>query len=151
MRIALDDPARPEVAALLEAHLELMRSSSPPESVHALPIAALRAAEISFWTAWEGEALLGCGALKALGAGEGEIKSMHTAEAHRGRGVAAALLAHLIAEAKKRGWRRLMLETGSQDVFAPSRALYRRFGFSDRGPFADYWDDPNSVYMELAL
>ena len=151
MRIARDDPARPEVAPLLEAHLDLMRSSSPPESVHALPIAALRAPDITFWTAWDGPALLGCGALKALGRAEGEIKSMHTAQSHRGRGVAGALLAHIIAEARARGWRRLLLETGSQEVFAPSRALYRRFGFAERGPFADYWHDPNSVFMELAL
>jgi len=145
----LDHPA---VADLLRLHLADTAQYSPPESVHALDLAGLAVPEISFWTAWEGAALLGCGALKALGGGEGEIKSMRTAPAHLRRGVAAALLEQIISEARARGYRRLNLETGTDPAFAPAHALYRRFGFTDRGPFADYpAGDPFSRFMSLAL
>lgn len=142
----LDDP---RVVALLEAHLARARAESPLCSVHALDVAALEAPGISFWTGWEAGVPLVTGALKALAADHGEIKSMHTAEAARGRGLGAAMLRHLVAEARARGYRRLSLETGSQDYFAPARALYRRAGFAECGPFAGYRPDPNSVFMTL--
>jgi putative acetyltransferase len=151
MQIKVDDLSGPEIAALLETHLKLMRDTSPPESVHALDLEALRAPEITFWTVWEGATLLGCGALKELERDHGEIKSMHTAAAARGRGVGRAMLAHILAEARRRGYRRLSLETGSPEAFAPARALYAGFGFCPCGPFADYVLDPFSVFMTLEL
>jgi putative acetyltransferase len=151
MHIDVDDLSGPEIAALLEAHLQLMRDTSPPESVHALDLDGLRAPEVTFWTVWDGPALLGCGALKELAPGHGEIKSMHTAQAARGRGVARAMLAHILGEARRRGYRRLSLETGSMGAFAPARALYAGFGFHDCPPFGDYVLDPNSVFMTLEL
>jgi putative acetyltransferase len=151
MRIRIDDLRGPEVIALLQAHLEHCRRWSPPQSVHALDLEALRAAEISFWSVWEEARLLGCGALKELDPRHGEIKSMHTAAEHRGRGVAPALLTHMVAVARDRSYRRLSLETGSMPAFAPARALYARFGFSYTGPFADYRLDPNSMFMTLEL
>src|SRR5262249_36325649 len=107
--------------------------------------------DIDFWSAWDGDDLLGCGALKRLDAGHGEIKSMRTAEAHRRRGVAAAMLEHLLEEAARREYRRLSLETGSMEGFEPARRLYPRYGFDYCGPFADYRDDPNSVFMSKTL
>ena len=151
MHIRVDDLRGPEIAALLETHLALMRAISPPESVHALDLERLRAPTITFWTAWEGADLLGCGALKQLDAREGEIKSMHIVARWRRRGVAVELLMHIIGEAKVRGYRRLSLETGSQAEFAPARAMYARNGFIECGPFGDYRPDPNSVFMTRGL
>lgn len=151
MDIRVDDLKGPEIARLLEEHLRSLRALSPPESVHALDLEKLRRPEITFWTVWEGGALLGCGALKALDARHGELKSMRTAAAHLRRGVASALLRHIIEEARRRGYRRLSLETGSPDAFEPARRLYERFGFAVCGPFADYVDDPNSVFMTREL
>lgn len=151
MQIRLDDLAGPEVRALLAEHLRSMRSISPPESVHALDLDGLRAPDVTFWTAWSGTRLLGCGALKELDRGHGEVKSMRTAAAHRGSGVARALLAHIVAEARCRGYARLSLETGSQHAFAPARRLYEGAGFSYCPPFAAYVEDPNSVFMTTLL
>ena len=151
MQIRVDDLRGPEIAELLQAHLDHCRTWSPPESVHALDLNGLRSPDVTFWSAWDGAGLLGCGALKALDASQGEIKSMHTAAKHRGRGVAAALVAHIVAEARSRSYRRLSLETGSMDAFAPARALYARFGFIDSGPFGDYRLDPHSIFMTLDL
>jgi putative acetyltransferase len=151
MIIREDDLRGPEIAALLEAHLNLMRSISPPESVHALDLDALRAPEITFWTVWDGAILLGCGALKEIDPAHGEIKSMHTAQAARGKGVARHLLQHVLEEARQRGYRRLSLETGSTGDFAAARGLYAGFGFAFCGPFADYALDPFSVFMTLEL
>lgn len=151
MDIRVDDLKGPEIARLLEEHLRSLRALSPPESVHALDLEKLRRPEITFWTVWEGGALLGCGALKALDARHGELKSMRTAAAHLRRGVASALLRHIIEEARRRDYRRLSLETGSPDAFEPARRLYERFGFAVCGPFADYVDDPNSVFMTREL
>ena len=151
MEIRADDLTGPEIAGLLAAHLAFAASHSPPESVHALDLAALRAREITFWTVWEDGALLGCGALRALGDGRGEIKSMHTAASHRGKGVGAALLAHILAEARARGYSRVSLETGSMDAFAPARTLYLRFGFHECPPFGEYHVDPYSTCMTLEL
>lgn len=151
MDIRLDDLRGPEIRALLEEHLANMRRISPPESVHALDLDGLRRPEVTFWTAWDGPLLLGCGALQELAARHGEVKSMRTAEPARRRGVARAVLAHIVGEARRRGYERLSLETGSQPFFAPAHRLYEGFGFSRCGPFAGYTDDPNSVFMTLAL
>ena len=137
--------------ALLDAHLADVARHSPPESVHALDVEALRAPDVTVWTAWEAGELLGCGALKEIDPHHGEIKSMRTAETHLRRGVGARILEHLIGEAKRRSYRRLSLETGSMEAFAPARRLYARFGFEPCPPFADYRPDPFSVYMTLRL
>jgi putative acetyltransferase len=128
-----------------------MHEHAPAESTHALDLEALKSPDITFWTVWQGPELIGCGALKELDTRQGEIKSMRTAGAHRGRGVASKMLEHIIKEARERSYSRLSLETGSMAAFAPSRALYVRFGFEYRGPFADYKEDPNSVFMTLGL
>lgn len=146
-----DDLSGPEIAALLRAHLDHAARHSPPESIHALDLDRLRAPEITFWSVWSDGALVGCGALKELAPDHGEIKSMHTAAAHRGKGVGARILAHILDEARARSYRRVSLETGSMDGFAAARALYRRFGFEVCPPFAQYREDPNSVCMTLDL
>jgi putative acetyltransferase len=151
MQIRLDDLAGPEIRALLEEHLQSMYRLSPPESVHALDLTALRGPEIAFWTLWSGGDLLGCGALKALSPAQGEIKSMRTASAHLRRGVARAMLSHILQEAARRGYQRLSLETGSMQAFEPARRLYEGFGFQYCAPFADYVEDPNSMFMTLQL
>ncbi|SFV27399.1 putative acetyltransferase [Pseudoxanthomonas sp. YR558] len=145
------DLRHPAVIALLQEHLDWMHRISPPESVHALDLDALRQPDIAFWTLWDGETLTGCGALRVLDATHGEVKSMRTAQTHLRRGVAATMLEHLLAEARGRGYTRLSLETGSMDYFAPARALYARAGFLPCAPFGDYAEDPNSVFMTRAL
>lgn len=149
--IRLDDATGPEIAALIALHLAGMHGSSPPESVHALGLEALRAPDVTLWTLWEGDALLGCGALKQIAARHGEIKSMRTAPSQLGRGVGAALLSHIIAAAEKRGYERLSLETGSGAAFEPAHRLYLRFGFAFCGPFGGYVDDPFSRFMTRSL
>ena len=151
MRILVDDLRGREIIALLAEHLAEMHSVSPPESVHALDLSALRKPEITFWTVWLGSELAGCGALKALGPEHGEIKSMRTARQHKRKGIAASVVRHILGEAARRGYRRLSLETGSQPHFAPARSLYASFGFQSCGPFGDYVDDPNSVFMTKVL
>lgn len=151
MRIEIDDLTHPAVHALLDEHLRHMRQISPPESVHALDLASLRSPEITFWSAWRGETLIGIGALKALNIKHGEIKSMRTPETGRRQGAGVALLAHIIEVARGRGYERLSLETGSMAPFAPARALYERFGFRRCGPFGAYSEDPNSVFMTRQL
>lgn len=151
IRIDLDDPTRDDVRLLLDEHLADMFATSPAESVHALDHSALAAPEISFWTARENGTLLGCGALKRLTAVHGEVKSMRTTPAARGRGVAGLLLSSIVAEARRRGTERLSLETGTEEFFAPARRLYARHGFTECPPFADYSLDPHSVFLTLAL
>lgn len=151
IQIARENPTRTDVLQLLDEHLADMFATSPAESVHALDHSALSAPEISFWTAREDGVLLGCGALKQLTATEGEIKSMRTAPAARGRGIAAALLGEIVNAARHRRYERLFLETGSQDFFAPARRLYDRHGFTECAPFADYVLDPHSTFMRLDL
>ena len=151
MEIKLDDLSGPEIRALLKEHLRNMHSISPPESVHALDLDGLRKPEITFWTVWSGDELLGCGALKEIDARHGEIKSMRTAAAHRRNGVGRAVLTHIIGEALNRKYTRLSLETGSQDAFKPARRLYESFGFSYCPPFEGYFEDPNSVFMTKEL
>jgi putative acetyltransferase len=149
--IERDHPSRRDVARLLAEHLTDMHATSPAESVHALDHAGLADPAITFWSVREGTTLLGCGALRELSATEGEIKSMRTAGAARRRGVAGALLEHLVDQAGQRGYRQLFLETGTQPFFAPARSLYRRYGFAECPPFGDYRLDPNSVFMTLTL
>lgn len=151
LRVAVDDLSGPEIAEFLAGHLREMRAVSPPESTHALDLAGLRRPEVTVWTVRDGPALVGCGALKELDARHGEIKSMRTAGSHRGRGVASTLLSHLLAVARARNYARLSLETGSFEFFAPARALYGKFGFTYCPPFADYREDPNSVFMTKPL
>ena len=151
MQIRPDDLRDPRLHALLGEHLRDMADHSPPESIHALDLDALRKPDISFWSAWNGEDLLACGALKALDAHHGEIKSMRTSQRHRRQGAGAAMLAHIIDEARERGYRRLSLETGSMAAFAPAHALYARFGFEDCDPFGGYREDPYSRFMTLEL
>ena len=151
MDIKRDDLSGPEIHALLAEHMRSMLSISPPESVHALDLTGLLKPEITFWTAWSGGELLGCGALKELDAFHGEIKSMRTASAHLRKGVARALLGHILNEAANRGYKRLSLETGSQGTFEPARRLYESFDFRCCLPFFDYIEDPNSVFMTKLL
>jgi putative acetyltransferase len=151
VHIELDDLGRPEIAGLLKEHLANMFVVTPPESVHALPIEGLRSPDITFWSVWENGELLGCGALKELDPQHGEIKSMRTASAHLRKGVARAVVHHIIAQAKRRGYRRLSLETGSQAAFEPARQLYAACGFTYCEPFGDYVNDPNSVFMTMEL
>jgi putative acetyltransferase len=151
LQIREDDLTGKEIADFLGEHLEDMHEITPPESVHALDLEGLRAPDITFWSAWQGDELLGCGALKELDSRSGEIKSMRTAEAHRRNGVGSKVLDHIITEAKRRAYDRLYLETGTTPDFDPARALYTRYGFEYRGPFADYIEDPNSVFMTKKL
>ena len=147
MKICLDDLQGAEIRELLQEHLRSMERVSPPESRHALDLTGLRRPEITFWTIWLGPTLAGCGALKELDQQHAEIKSMRTDYAHQRKGVASTLLRHMIGEAERRGYRRLSLETGSMDYFEPARRLYSSFGFMRCGPFDQYIEDPNSVFM----
>jgi len=151
MHIELDDLSRPEIHALLSEHLRNMYALSPPESVHALDLGRLRSPEITVWSVWEGTLLIGCGALKELDSLHGEIKSMRTPEALRRRGAGRAILNHIIAVARTRGYQRLSLETGSMEAFRPAQKLYESAGFRFCGPFGEYREDPNSAYMTLLL
>ena len=149
VHIELDDLSRPGIAELLKEHMTQMFLVTPPESVHALPIEGLRSPDITFWSVWENGELLGCGALKELDPQHGEIKSMRTASAHLRKGVARAVVHHIIAEAKRRGYRRLSLETGSMAAFEPARQLYAACGFSYCEAFGDYLNDLNSMFMTM--
>lgn len=151
MRIALGDLSDPRVQELLRHHLAEMHAQSPEEHVHALDRRGLERPEIRFYAVWDGEDLLGCGALKDLGDGTGEIKSMRTADAHLRKGVAGRLLEHLVAEARRRGYTRLSLETGRGPAFEPALALYRRHGFSPGPPFAGYEASEFSQFLHLPL
>jgi putative acetyltransferase len=151
MEIVVDDLSGPEIAAFLEEHIEEMKSVTPPGSKHALDLDGLRSPEVTFWTMLEDGEVVGCGALKLLGGGEAEIKSMRVAAAQRGRGLASAILRHILAEARRLGIARVYLETGSFAFFEPARRLYLRHGFELCPPFADYEEDPNSVFMTRTL
>jgi putative acetyltransferase len=144
----LDDP---RVIELLHVHLTRARAETAPGSAHALDLSGLKSPDVSFWSAWDGDTLAGVGALKELTPDHGEIKSMHTAESMRRRGVGAAILRHIISVARERGMSRLSLETGSWSYFAPARALYASYGFVECPPFGEYVPDRNSVFMTLAL
>ena len=151
MKIEIDDLSRAEIHALLDEHLQNMRELSPPESVHALDLDKLRQPDITFWSAWEGPVLLGCGALKQLDRQHGEVKSMRTPSALRRQGAGRCLLTKIMAVARSRGYERLSLETGAMQAFTPAQTLYESFGFARCGPFGGYVEDPNSVFMTLSL
>lgn len=151
MKIEIDDLSRSAVQALLNEHIRSMHELTPAESVHALDLEALRRPEITFWTAWDGEQLVGCGALKQLDRRHGEVKSMRTPSALRRRGAGRAILAQIVDVARARGYERLSLETGAGEPFRPAHRLYESFGFTRCPPFGDYGEDPNSLYLTLAL
>ena len=151
MNIRTDNATHAAVLALLDEHLREMYAASPPESVHALDLSELRASDVTFWTAWDGEELLGCGALKTLDAKHGEIKTMRTARKHLRKGVAAAILEHITNVARERGYERLSLETGSGGPFDAALRFYEKHGFEYCEPFADYVPDPFSRFMTRSL
>jgi putative acetyltransferase len=151
MQIELDDLSRVPVRRLVAEHLSDMYATSPADSVHALDLDALLKPDVTFWTAWSDGELLGCGALKELNPREGELKTMRTTLAARGRGVGAGMLTHLLDEATARGYERVSLETGTQPYFAAARRLYARHGFVRCGPFGDYVEDPFSTFMTRTL
>ncbi len=152
MRIQLDDLSGAEIRALLHEHVRNMHEISPPGSVHVFDIEKLNQPDVRFWSVWSsaGE-LLGCGALRELDPLHGELKSMRTVSAHRRRGAGRFMLEHLITEARARSYERLSLETGSMKPFEPAHRLYESFGFERCGPFGNYVDDPNSVFMTMRL
>lgn len=141
----------PGVREMLQAHVAALRAISPTESCHVLDIESLQRPEISFFTAWREGALAGCGAIKAIDHDHAEVKSMRTADAHQRQGVGAAMLSHLINVAEQRGYKRVSLETGAADYFAPARRLYASFGFEECGPFDGYSADENSVFMTKSI
>jgi putative acetyltransferase len=151
MEIRLDDLSDPRIEAFLDEHLEDMRSVSPPESKHALDLAGLKSPQVSFWSMWDEQLLVACGALKQLDDAHAEIKSMRVSTAQRGRGLASQLLSYMLEEAVSRGYRRVSLETGSMAFFEPARMLYKSFGFKDCAPFSSYTEDPHSVFMSLDI
>jgi putative acetyltransferase len=151
VKIVVDDLSGPEIARLLDEHVQQMRALTPIESAYALDLDELRAPGITFWTVWDDDILVGCGALKRLDGEHAEVKSMRTASARTRTGVASRLLDHIIGEARRMGFRRLSLETGSADFFNPARMLYAKFGFSDCEPFGDYQPSPHNVFMTRAL
>jgi putative acetyltransferase len=151
MDIRVDDLRGKEIIELLQEHLRCLALVSPPQSCHALNLDGLRQPEITFWSIWDGSELAGCGALKQLNKTHGEIKSMRTAYVYQRKGVASKMLEHIMAEAKRRGYGQLSLETGSMEYFEPARRLYARFGFEFCGPFGTYLEDPNSVFMTKRL
>lgn len=155
MQITRADFDDPRLAEFLQAHLDDMEPTAPPESRHALDLAALRRDGVRLWVATDDDvlpgALLATGALAALAPGHEELKSMRTDPRARGRGIARRMLDHLLADARARGVTRVSLETGSMAFFAPAHALYARAGFVGCGPFGRYRDDPLSTFMTLAL
>lgn len=151
LTIRVDDVTHPAVIALLEEHLANMYEITPAEHVFALDVTKLRAPDITFWSVWDGETLVGCGALRELDATQGEVKSMRTPRALRRRGAGRAVLERIVATARERGYKVLSLETGSHPAFEPAQALYRSFGFDYCGPFSDYEENPSSVFVTLRL
>jgi putative acetyltransferase len=140
----LDDS---RVVAMLKFHFDTNIAVTPPGSAHVFDVLRLKAPDVSFWSAWDGETLMGTGALKRMDARHGEVKSMHTLVSARRSGVGGAMLRHIMAAARDMGLKRLSLETGSFAFFAPARALYARHGFVECPPFGDYAPDPNSTFM----
>jgi putative acetyltransferase len=151
MRIEIDDLSRPAVHELLNEHLANMYELSPPEQVFALDLSELKSPDITFWTAWDGDLLLGCGALKALSTTHGEIKSMRTPATLRGYGAGRAVLNRIVETARQRHYTLLSLETGTHPAFLPAQQLYRSVGFQESGPFSSYEEDPHSLFMQLHL
>jgi putative acetyltransferase len=151
MHIKEDDLTGPEIRALLKTHFAGMLASSPEGSCHFLDFEGLNADDVTFWSIWDDESLVGCGALKELSSKHGEIKSMRTHANHLRKGVGAMMLTHIILQARERGYCRLSLETGSSEAFIPVLALYEAHGFEVCPPFGDYVEDPFSRFMTLKL
>lgn len=151
MYIQQDTLTDGQIEQLITAHLEEMKKQSPPESIHALPLAELKKKGVTVWSVRDGEELLGCGALKELSSDHGEIKSMRTAAHHMRKGVGRYMLNHLLQEAKRRGYSRISLETGAMSFFEPARKLYESVGFDSCPPFGSYEEDPNSLFMTKEL
>jgi putative acetyltransferase len=151
MKIIVDDLSGPEIAAFIDDHVQDMRAITPLESKHALDLDGLRKPEITFWSVYDGDTLVGCGAIKRLSADHAEVKAMRTASARKRSGIASLLLEHILAEAERMGYTRLSLETGTAEPFVPARKLYEKYGFEYTGPFADYTVDPHSAYMTKVL
>jgi putative acetyltransferase len=151
MKIVIDDLSGPEVARFLDEHVQEMRSITPLESKHALDLDGLRKPEITFWSVVDGDALVGCGAIKRLDAAHAELKSMRTSPTRKRSGVASLLLEHIITEARRMGFTRLSLETGSDEFFLPARKLYEKFGFDYCRPFAEYQPSPHNLFMTREL
>ncbi|MCW1383343.1 GNAT family N-acetyltransferase [Novosphingobium sp. KCTC 2891] len=151
LRIIEDDLSGEDIQALVAFHLAAMQVHSPACKVHAMPVARLRQADVTFWSAWVGDAIAGMGAMKHLGDGHGELKSMRVAPEWLGQGVGQAMLLHLLDVARARGYARVSLETGRTDAFAPAVALYRKHGFTACPAFGDYVVDRFSQCMTLAL
>lgn len=149
--ITEDDLTGEQIAALLRLHLDEMHAWSPPCSVHAMGIERLRAPDVTFYSAWHGDRLAACGAIKHLDQGHAELKSMRAHPDYRGKGAGRAVLDHLLRIARERGYARVSLETGAPEQFEPARALYRANGFGECGPFGDYDEDPYSVFMTREL
>jgi putative acetyltransferase len=136
-----------QVLAMLRFHFDTNLAVTPPGSAHVFDVSRLKQPDVFFWSAWNEETLMGTGALKLLNSTHGEIKSMHTLQTARRSGVGASMLQHIMDQAKSKGLKRLSLETGSFDFFAPARALYARHGFEECEPFGDYKLDANSTFM----
>ena len=151
IKIKLDDLSDGKIIALMQEHLVDMHATSPPESVHALDLQALKSPDITFFSAWDNDELAGCVALKRLNALDAELKSMRTVVEHRNKGVGSLLLRHTYAYATAQGFSNISLETGTQDYFMPAHQLYKKFGFVECPPFADYQCDPNSCFMRIDL
>lgn len=151
LTIEVDDPGAEDVQVVLARHLARARETTPPEGVFALPVEGLLDPAITFFSARRDGIVVGIGALKELDAKHGELKSMHTLEEERGKGIGRAIVDHLLAEARRRGYTRVSLETGSMDAFVPARALYASVGFEPCGPFGDYPDGPTSAFMTRSL
>jgi len=151
VQIRIDDLTDPRIAEFLDEHLQDMRRISPPESVHALDLERLKKPEITFWSVWSGADLVGCGALNRLDAEHVELKSMRTSMSSRRTGIGKLILEHIMSEARRLGYKRLSLETGSMPFFEPARSLYASYGFARCAPFAAYREDPYSVCMTRNL
>jgi putative acetyltransferase len=152
MQIVVDDLAGPEIAAFLAEHVRQMQATTPLEYAFALDLDALRRPDITFWSATDdGGALVGCAAIKRLDPAHAELKSMRTAPARTRTGVASRILAHIIAEARQRGYGRMSLETGTDEFFLPARKLYEKFGFEYCAPFGDYEPSPHNTFMTRTL
>lgn len=145
--IQKENPINPKIVSFLNDHLQDMRSVSPPESKHALSAQQLAQDDVIFWIAWLEKNIVGCAALKKLAVDHAEIKAMRVASSYRGQGIASQLIQHILIESEKLNYQCLNLETGSMDFFQPARQLYEKFGFSYCRPFANYKEDPNSIFM----
>jgi putative acetyltransferase len=151
VRIVVDDLSGPAIAEFLAEHVRQMRSITPLESKYALDLDGLRRPEITFWSVLDDGVLVGCGAIKRLDAEHAELKSMRTAPRRQRSGIASLLLEHILAEARRMGFARLSLETGTDGFFLPARKLYEKFGFDYCEPFADYRSSPHNTFMTRAL